>query len=62
MNAFGNLHFEKVKESVTVSIGAVLRQRGENPGFDKMYQKADELLYKCKRRVGNAYIVSGINS
>ena len=35
--------------SISVSLGAVFYRKGENVDFDMLYQKADEMLYQCKK-------------
>ncbi|MCM1288993.1 MAG: diguanylate cyclase [Clostridium sp.] len=46
---------EMGQRGISVSLGAVIRQKGSNKNFDWLYQKADSAMYICKNNKGNYY-------
>lgn len=46
---------EMGKRKVSVSLGAVIRQKGSSETFDQLYQKADAAMYICKNNKGNCH-------
>ncbi len=58
---FGNIESMDIPEigehSISVSLGAVIITETED--FSSMYEKADSLMYECKKHSGNTYVFYG---